>query len=74
MSSYDDLVARACADAGVVGLILSGSQARGMGGPHSDHDVFVVVPERDGRWVTSRSPSAENSAAVPANPPFSVTT
>jgi predicted nucleotidyltransferase len=56
VSAYDELVARAEADPGVVGLILSGSQARGTAGPHSDHDVFVVVPERDGRWVTSLTP------------------
>ncbi|MEV4622188.1 nucleotidyltransferase domain-containing protein [Asanoa sp. NPDC049573] len=59
MSGYDDLVARATADPAVVGLILSGSRARGTAGPDSDHDVFVVVRERDGRWVTSLTPSLD---------------
>ncbi|HTF10201.1 MAG TPA: nucleotidyltransferase domain-containing protein [Asanoa sp.] len=61
MSAYEELLARAEADPGVVGLILSGSQARGMAGPHSDHDVFVVVRERDGRWVTSLTPSLDTA-------------
>ncbi|MEV0717080.1 nucleotidyltransferase domain-containing protein [Asanoa sp. NPDC050611] len=34
------------AEPAVVGLILSGSQARGTAGPHSDHDVIAVVRER----------------------------
>ncbi|MDG4826107.1 nucleotidyltransferase domain-containing protein [Asanoa sp. WMMD1127] len=51
----DALRARAEADPDVLGLVLSGSQARGMGGPHSDHDVFVVVREHGGQWVRVRA-------------------
>ncbi len=56
MTAYDDLVARATADPAVLGLVLTGSQARGLAGPWSDHDVFVIVSERTPAWsVTTRS-------------------
>lgn len=54
VSAFEDLIARATADPRVRGLVLSGSQARGLGTGHSDHDVFVVVDEAD-QWTTSRS-------------------
>jgi hypothetical protein len=50
MGAYDDLLARAAGDPEVLGLVLSGSQARGLGGPASDHDVFVIVDERSPAW------------------------
>jgi predicted nucleotidyltransferase len=55
ISSYAELIRRAEADPDVVGLILSGSLARNMATAHSDADVYVVVPEHSGRWVTSRT-------------------
>src|SRR4051812_34108080 len=48
--AYADLLRRAHADPAVLGLVLSGSQARGLAGPYSDFDVFVVVEERGGAW------------------------
>lgn len=40
MDSYADLLSRAAANPDVLGLILTGSHARGMAGPASDHDVL----------------------------------
>ncbi|GGS00184.1 hypothetical protein GCM10010169_51140 [Micromonospora fulviviridis] len=55
MDSYADLLSRAAANPDVLGLILTGSHARGMAGPASDHDVIVVVSD-ERRWrPTSRS-------------------
>lgn len=54
-TAYTDLRARAAADDSVLGLVLFGSVARGMGTGHSDVDVFVVVGADRGGWVTSRS-------------------
>jgi hypothetical protein len=54
-SKYVDLLSRAEADSDVVGLVLSGSQARGMATEHSDFDVYAVVREHGGRWSTSRT-------------------
>lgn len=52
MKAYEDLIARGRADPTVVGLVLSGSQARvGMPTDHSDWDVFVVVNEKGGSWT-----------------------
>ena len=42
---------RAEADPAVVGLVLTGSQARGLATEHSDTDVMVVVQERGGQWT-----------------------
>jgi hypothetical protein len=50
MTPFEDLVARASADPHVVGLILTGSQARDMATEHSDHDVFVVVQSFTEGW------------------------
>jgi hypothetical protein len=52
--AFEDLIARATADPGVRGLVLIGSYARGLATEHSDHDVIVVVDDRDG-WQDSRS-------------------
>src|SRR5689334_7238163 len=47
---FDDLLARAMADDVVLGLVLTGSQARGMATSSSDHDVYVIVERRGGVW------------------------
>ncbi|MEU5726934.1 nucleotidyltransferase domain-containing protein [Micromonospora sp. NPDC047738] len=54
MDAFEDLLARAYADPAVVGLVLTGSYARGMATVHSDHDVHVVVRSRDERWHATR--------------------
>ncbi len=51
-----DLTARAESDPNVVGLVLTGSQARaGMATEHSDIDVYVVLARPDESWRTTRS-------------------
>ncbi len=50
MTPFDELVARATADPHVLGLILTGSQARDMATEHSDHDVLVVVESFTEAW------------------------
>ncbi|MGC4891495.1 nucleotidyltransferase domain-containing protein [Micromonospora sp. DT227] len=52
---YLDLLARAEASADVIGLVLTGSHARGLAGPDSDYDVLVVVPDERLWKPTSRS-------------------
>jgi hypothetical protein len=53
---FDELIDRTRADADVLGVVLSGSHARGMAGPHSDHDVYVVVePSAVSRWPTTKT-------------------
>jgi predicted nucleotidyltransferase len=52
------LLAAADTDPRVRGVVLSGSAARDLRGPHSDVDVFVVVDDRSGR-VTSRTPEID---------------
>jgi hypothetical protein len=47
--AYEELLARAVADPGVLGIVLTGSHARGLATAHSDHDVIVVVGSADGR-------------------------
>jgi hypothetical protein len=60
VAPFTDLLSRADADPAVLGLILSGSQARGMATVHSDHDVFVIVAERGGQWTrTTHSPTLD---------------
>ncbi len=56
---YAELLARGETDPDVVGLVLSGSHARGMASEHSDLDVYVIVREHGGRWSTSRSPELD---------------
>jgi predicted nucleotidyltransferase len=48
------VLAAADTDPGIRGVVLSGSAARDLRGPHSDVDVFVVVDDRSGR-ATSRT-------------------
>ncbi len=56
VADMDDLVARAHDDPVVVGLVLTGSQARGLATPYSDIDLCVVVSERSGsRWQGRRT-------------------
>jgi predicted nucleotidyltransferase len=58
--SFESLVARAEADLDVVGVVLTGSRARGMATEHSDTDVLVVVRERGGAWLaTTRTPELD---------------
>ncbi|MFI5930528.1 hypothetical protein [Actinoplanes sp. NPDC051494] len=60
--AYAELLARAEADPEVVGLILSGSKARGQDTEHSDHDVYVVVREYGGQWTdTTRTPGLDTA-------------
>lgn len=57
---FEELLARATADPDVAGLVLTGSRARDMATGHSDADVFVIVPQRAGRWATtSRTPDLD---------------
>lgn len=58
MGDFEDLVARATADPAVRGVVLTGSQARGMATVHSDHDVIVLVDERGGQWTRTRKTPA----------------
>jgi predicted nucleotidyltransferase len=56
VTNIDDLVAQAEDDRGVVGLVLTGSQARGLATPYSDIDLCVVVNERgQSRWHGRRT-------------------
>ena len=56
MADLDGLVNEAHDDPAVVGLVLTGSHARGLATPHSDIDVCVVVGERGGsRWLRRRT-------------------
>jgi hypothetical protein len=43
----DGVLTRAEADPGVLGVVLTGSHARGLATIHSDHDLTVVVDEQD---------------------------
>ncbi|WP_345557766.1 hypothetical protein [Nonomuraea rosea] len=46
MEDFSDLTARVQSDARVLGLVLSGSQAReGTATEHSDHDIYLVVAD-----------------------------
>jgi Nucleotidyltransferase domain len=56
---YADLLRRCETDPDVVGVVLSGSQARDMATEHSDFDVYVVLREDNGRWSTSRTPELD---------------
>jgi len=60
-AALDDLIARAESDPTVLGVVLSGSQARdGMATGHSDVDVYVIVPAYGGAWSdTKRSPEID---------------
>ncbi|GAA3285856.1 hypothetical protein GCM10020218_046730 [Dactylosporangium vinaceum] len=46
----DEVLHRAGADPGVLGVILTGSHARGLATAHSDVDVTVVVAEQEVPW------------------------
>jgi len=50
VGTLDEVVARATADPNVVGVVLTGSQARGVATVRSDVDVLVVVAELDVPW------------------------
>ncbi|GAA1768087.1 nucleotidyltransferase domain-containing protein [Luedemannella helvata] len=50
MSLIDQVLARAAADPGVRGVILTGSRARGTQTARSDFDVTVVVAEQARPW------------------------
>ena len=65
-SGYQRLLARGAADERVLGLILSGSQARDAGTEHSDFDVYVVVAEHVDEWRTSRTPELDTIVMSPA--------
>jgi predicted nucleotidyltransferase len=60
-AALDDLIARAEKDPTVLGVVLSGSQARdGMATGDSDVDVYVIVPGYGGAWsATKRSPEID---------------
>ena len=60
MSPYESLVARATADPRVVGLVLTGSLARGLATERSDADVLVIVGARAEPWAHStRTPELD---------------
>ena len=50
MAEYDDLVRRAEADPTVLGVVLTGSHARGLATAHSDVDIVVVVARPGRGW------------------------
>jgi predicted nucleotidyltransferase len=58
-TAYAALLARAQADPGVAGLILTGSRARNLATAYSDADVFVVLREPDQAWQTRRTPELD---------------
>ncbi len=64
-SAFERLLARAREDPDVVGVVLSGSQARqGMATGHSDFDVYVVTADRTGPgadWATVRAADLDQS-------------
>lgn len=47
MDVVDGVLTRAEADPDVLGVILTGSHARGLATVHSDHDLTIVVHEQD---------------------------
>jgi predicted nucleotidyltransferase len=49
MNVLDEVLARASADPGVLGVVLTGSRARGLQTARSDYDVTVVVASRPSR-------------------------
>jgi predicted nucleotidyltransferase len=51
----DQVLARAAADSDVLGVILSGSRARGTETARSDYDVTVVVTEQAQPWQHNRT-------------------
>ncbi len=66
VTALDDLLARARADPAVLGVVLTGSRARGMGTVHSDVDVHVVVRQRGGPWSrTLRTPGMDRIVCTP---------
>ena len=50
MDLLDRILTEAATDPGVRGVILTGSHARGLAGPHSDLDLTVVVAEQADPW------------------------
>ncbi|MEV6848592.1 nucleotidyltransferase domain-containing protein [Actinoplanes sp. NPDC051411] len=50
MSVLDEVLARAEGDPGVLGVVLTGSRARGLATAWSDYDVTVVVAEQAEPW------------------------
>ena len=62
MPLLDDLLTRATADLGVIGVILTGSHARGLATEHSDVDVIVVVSAPTDAWQRDRSPELDLGA------------
>ena len=68
MDILEQLMVRATADPGVVGVILTGSHARGLATEHSDYDVTVVLSPADPTEV-ARSPADPTEVArSPADP------
>jgi predicted nucleotidyltransferase len=54
VSDYEEVLTRATADPRVRGLVLTGSYARGLATAHSDHELVVVVDDRND-WPDRRS-------------------
>ncbi len=60
LPALHELHGRVLHDPNVVGVVLTGSQARrGMATDRSDVDVYVVLAEPDGTWCTTRSPQID---------------
>jgi predicted nucleotidyltransferase len=56
MDVLGEVLARARADPGVLGVVLTGSHARGVATERSDYDVLLVVAEQEQPWRhTSRT-------------------
>lgn len=53
------LWSRVRGDANVVGLVLTGSWARGIPTAASDLDIYVVLARADDTWTTTRSPELD---------------
>ncbi|GGK01050.1 hypothetical protein GCM10011583_35590 [Streptomyces camponoticapitis] len=67
-AEFTDFITRASASPGVLGLVLSGSQARqGMATARSDHDVYVITAD-DGAAVPSAVAEGRRSPALDVMP------
>ncbi len=66
MDILDQVLARAAADPGVRGVILTGSRARGLANAWSDYDVTIVVAEQAQPWRhSSRTGTLDEVVCTP---------
>jgi hypothetical protein len=64
VSVLDDLLTRATADPNVLGVVLTGSLARGLATEHSDVDVTVVVAAPSDAWLRERTRTLDIAAVT----------